>query len=426
MIPANLISKKRDGIILNKDEINSFFNGYVLGRVSDAEMSAMLMAIYFNGMNEDETFSLVDIMVHSGSVLNFDDSKNLIGDKHSTGGVGDKVSLILAPVMASAGIKVPMIAGRSLAYTGGTIDKLESIPGFQSHTDLSTFKKWVTNNGYAIIAQSKEICPADKLIYSLRSKTGTVPSVPLICGSIMSKKIAEGISGLVLDIKIGNGAFMKTKKQANELGKWMTKIGTAFDIRTDVVYTNMNQPLGRFAGLSCEIAEAIDCLKGNGPDDLMAVTLELGSKLLIQSKLVKNKNDAIAIQNEIIHSGNALKTFNESVKSQGGVLENFYSLNKPKYEKFIYPSKQGTITRMDTESIGWILVEISKDKNKNSNHIDYSAGIEFLKKIGDTVDPKEPMFRMFNSNKNLLDDWEKSLEATTLIGKSSNKIDLIL
>tara|TARA_B100000131_G_C18113543_1_gene610481 strand:+ start:1522 stop:2802 length:1281 start_codon:yes stop_codon:yes gene_type:complete len=426
MIPANLISKKRDGIILNKDEINSFFNGYVLGRVSDAEMSAMLMAIYFNGMNEDETFSLVDIMVHSGSVLNFDDSKNLIGDKHSTGGVGDKVSLILAPVMASAGIKVPMIAGRSLAYTGGTIDKLESIPGFQSHTDLSTFKKWVTNNGYAIIAQSKEICPADKLIYSLRSKTGTVPSVPLICGSIMSKKIAEGISGLVLDIKIGNGAFMKTKKQANELGKWMTKIGTAFDIRTDVVYTNMNQPLGRFAGLSCEIAEAIDCLKGNGPDDLMAVTLELGSKLLIQSKIVKNKNDAIAIQNEIIHSGNALQTFNESVKSQGGVLENFYSLNKPKYEKFIYPSKQGTITRMDTESIGWILVEISKDKNKNSNHIDYSAGIEFLKKIGDTVDPTEPMFRMFNSNENLLDDWEKSLEATTIIGKSSNKIDLIL
>jgi len=426
MIPANLISKKRDGIILNKDEINSFFNGYVLGRVSDAEMSAMLMAIYFNGMNEDETFSLVDIMVHSGSVLNFDDSKNLIGDKHSTGGVGDKVSLILAPVMASAGIKVPMIAGRSLAYTGGTIDKLESIPGFQSHTDLSTFKKWVTNNGYAIIAQSKEICPADKLIYSLRSKTGTVPSVPLICGSIMSKKIAEGISGLVLDIKIGNGAFMKTKKQANELGKWMTKIGTAFDIRTDVVYTNMNQPLGRFAGLSCEIAEAIDCLKGNGPDDLMAVTLELGSKLLIQSKIVKNKNDAIAIQNEIIHSGNALQTFNESVKSQGGVLENFYSLNKPKYEKLIYPSKQGTITRMDTESIGWILVEISKDKNKNSNHIDYSAGIEFLKKIGDTVDPTEPMFRMFNSNENLLDDWEKSLEATTIIGKSSNKIDLIL
>ena len=426
MIPANLISKKRDGIILNKDEINSFFNGYVLGRVSDAEMSAMLMAIYFNGMNEDETFSLVDIMVDSGSVLNFDDSKNLIGDKHSTGGVGDKVSLILAPVMASAGIKVPMIAGRSLAYTGGTIDKLESIPGFQSHTDLSTFKKWVTNNGYAIIAQSKEICPADKLIYSLRSKTGTVPSVPLICGSIMSKKIAEGISGLVLDIKIGNGAFMKTKKQANELGKWMTKIGTAFDIRTDVVYTNMNQPLGRFAGLSCEIAEAIDCLKGNGPDDLMAVTLELGSKLLIQSKIVKNKNDAIAIQNEIIHSGNALQTFNESVKSQGGVLENFYSLNKPKYEKLIYPSKQGTITRMDTESIGWILVEISKDKNKNSNHIDYSAGIEFLKKIGDTVDPTEPMFRMFNSNENLLDDWEKSLEATTIIGKSSNKIDLIL
>ena len=417
MIPANLISKKRDGQHLNKDEINSFFNGYLSQVVTDAQMSAMLMAIYFNGMNEDETFSLVNVMLNSGTILKFPQSNSYIGDKHSTGGVGDKVSLILAPIVAAAGIKIPMIAGRGLGFTGGTIDKLESIPGFDVSPDLDIFKQWVEKSGYAIMSQSNEICPADKKIYDLRSKTGTVSSIPLICGSIMSKKIAEGISGLALDIKIGNGTFMKTKEEAIELGSWMEKIGKAFNIKTDLTYTNMDQPLGRFAGLSCEIKEAIECLKGNGPDDLMAVTLELGSKLLLQSGAATSRSDAIDLQTEIINTGRGLKSFENSVETQGGRLDKFDSENKPKHEAFIYPEKPGIITNMNTESIGWSLVELGCVMKNNNDTLDHTAGMEFLRKTGDEVEHNEPICRIFCSNEKKLDTVSRSLSSAIIIGE---------
>ena len=417
MIPANLISKKRDGYHLNKDEINSFFNGYLSQVVTDAQMSAMLMAIYFNGMNEDETFSLVNVMLNSGTILKFPQSNSYICDKHSTGGVGDKVSLILAPIVAAAGIKIPMIAGRGLGFTGGTIDKLESIPGFDVSPDLDIFKQWVEKSGYAIMSQSNEICPADKKIYDLRSKTGTVSSIPLICGSIMSKKIAEGISGLALDIKIGNGTFMKTKEEAIKLGSWMEKIGKAFNIKTDLTYTNMDQPLGRFAGLSCEIKEAIECLKGNGPDDLMAVTLELGSKLLLQSGAATSRSDAIDLQTEIINTGRGLKSFENSVETQGGRLDKFDSENKPKHEAFIYPEKPGIITNMNTESIGWSLVELGCVMKNNNDTLDHTAGMEFLRKTGDEVEHNEPICRIFCSNEKKLDTVSRSLSSAIIIGE---------
>ena len=247
-------------------------------------MSAFLMAIYFNGLTEKELIVFVDNMIKSGRVLNFNRSTSYIADKHSTGGIGDKTSLILAPVMAAAGIKIPMIAGRGLEYTGGTIDKLEAIPGINIAPSLKTFKNWVDSIGCAIISQSKDICPADNKIYALRNLTATVPSIPIICSSIMSKKIAEGISGLVIDIKIGNGAFMKTKNKAYQLSKIMKKIAKSYGIKIDIIFSDMNQPLGRFAGLGCEVKEAIDCLKGNGSQDLVNNTFELCSCLLIQSK----------------------------------------------------------------------------------------------------------------------------------------------
>jgi pyrimidine-nucleoside phosphorylase len=380
-------------------------------------MSAMLMAIYFNGMNEDETFSLINVMLNSGTILKFPQSNSYIGDKHSTGGVGDKVSLILAPIVAAAGIKIPMIAGRGLGFTGGTIDKLESIPGFDVSPDLDIFKQWVEKSGYAIMSQSNEICPADKKIYDLRSKTGTVSSIPLICGSIMSKKIAEGISGLALDIKIGNGTFMKTKEEAIELGSWMKKIGKAFNIKTDLTYTNMDQPLGRFAGLSCEIKEAIECLKGNGPDDLMAVTLELGSKLLLQSGAATSRSDAIDLQTEIINTGRGLKSFENSVETQGGRLDKFDSENKPKHEAFIYPEKPGIITNMNTESIGWSLVELGCVMKNNNDTLDHTAGMEFLRKTGDEVEHNEPICRIFCSNEKKLDTVSRSLSSAIIIGE---------
>ncbi len=417
MIPANLISKKRDGHYLSKNELSDFINNYLTGSVTEEQMAAMLMAIYFKGMNEDEIFSLVQIMIDSGSTLDFGGSNRYIADKHSTGGIGDKISLILAPIMAAAGIKVPMIAGRGLGFTGGTIDKLESIPGFNSSPSLKQFKEWVDKNGYAIMSQSIDICPADKKIYSLRSKTGTVASIPLICGSIMSKKIAEGISGLVLDIKVGSGTFMKSIDQAKELGSWMKKIGNLFDIKTDIIFTNMNQPLGRYSGLACEVEESIECLKGNGADDLIDITLELGSCLMIQSGLVRDRNQAIDVQKDLIESGKALRSFEVSVATQGGKLEKLKSSTKPKYETLILSKSEGVVNTFDTEEIGWALVELGCVKKRKQDDLDHSAGIEFLKKTGDSIIKNEPVYRVFNSNKKTLDNAAKMLIKTINCGK---------
>ena len=415
MIYSNLISKKRDGFNLKKNDVQLFFNGYLIGEVTDAQMSAMLMAIYFNGMDEEEVFSLVQVMLKSGKTLDFSDSKDFVADKHSTGGIGDKVSLILAPVIAGLGLRIPMIAGRGLGFTGGTIDKLECIPGFNTNPNIDNFMKWVSRNGYAVMSQSEEICPADKRIYDLRSKTGTVASIPLICGSIMSKKIAEGISGLVLDIKVGNGTFMKSKHRAIELGSWMKKIGEAFNIKTDVIYSSMNQPLGNYAGLSCEVFEAIECLKGKGPNDLMDVTFELGSKLLLQSGTAKTLSEAIKLQKNILKSGKALKIFENSVEAQGGRLNEFLSQSLPKYESYVCPKNSGFIQEMDTESIGWHLVDMGCVLQNRDQKLDKTAGIEFLKKTGDIVNQDQPVFRAFCSNKDRINKVSKTLSNTLTI-----------
>ena len=417
MIYSNLISKKRDGFNLKKNDVELFFNGYLIGKVTDAQMSAMLMAIYFNGMDEDEIFSLVEVMLRSGKTLDFSDSKDFVADKHSTGGVGDKVSLILAPIIAGLGLKIPMIAGRGLGFTGGTIDKLECIPGFNTNPDINNFIKWVSRSGYGIMSQSEEICPADKRIYDLRSKTGTVASIPLICGSIMSKKIAEGISGLVLDIKVGNGTFMKSKHKAIELGSWMKKIGEAFNIKTDIIFSSMNQPLGNYAGLSCEVFEAIECLKGNGPNDLMEVTFELGSQLLLQSGTAKTLSESIKLQKNIIDSGKALKIFENSVETQGGRLNEFRDQSLPKYESYICPKNSGFIQKMDTESIGWHLVDMGCVQQNRDQKLDKTAGIEFLKKTGDRVHQDQPVFRVFCSNKDKIKKVSKTLSNTLTIDK---------
>ena len=417
MIFSNLISKKRDGFNLKKSDVELFFNGYLTGKVTDAQMSAMLMAIYFNGMDEEEIFSLVEVMLRSGKTLDFSDSKDFVADKHSTGGIGDKVSLILAPIIAGLGLKIPMIAGRGLGFTGGTIDKLECIPGFNTNPDIDNFIKWVSRSGYGIMSQSEEICPADKRIYDLRSKTGTVASIPLICGSIMSKKIAEGISGLVLDIKVGNGTFMKSKHKAIELGSLMKKIGEAFNIKTDIIYSSMNQPLGNFAGLSCEVFEAIECLKGNGPNDLMEVTFELGSQLLLQSGTAKTLSEAIKLQKNIIDSGKALKIFENSVKTQGGRLNEFHDQSLPKYESYVCPKNSGFIQKMDTESIGWHLVDMGCVQQNRDQKLDKTAGIEFLKKTGDRVHQDQPVFRVFCSNKDKIKKVSKTLSNTLTIDK---------
>ena len=426
MIPADLISRKRDGKTLTKDELTWFINGYLSGKVTEAQMTALLMAIFYTGMSEEETFALVDVMLNSGSTLDFSDSDAYVADKHSTGGIGDKVSLVLAPIMAAAGLMVPMIAGRGLGFTGGTIDKLETIPGFDTAPALETFKDWVNKNGCAIMAQSDQICPADKKIYALRDQTGTVPSVPLICGSIMSKKIAEGISGLVLDIKVGSGAFMKTMEQARDLGSWMKKIGTAFNIETDIIFTNMDQPLGRFAGLACEVQESVKALKGNGPKDLMEVTFELGAKLLVQTKLANHKDEAIQLQQSLIDSGKALVAFETMVDAQGGRLDELGSNAKPDHETVVHASEDGIIDWMDTETIGWALVDLGCGRKNPGDSLDNSAGIEFLKKVGKETRKGDPVYRVFNSDPGRLDSASSMLEETFSTGESSPDSVLIL
>ena len=426
MIPADIISKKREGLLLNRNEIQNFINGYLSGSITNAQMSAFLMAVYFNGMNKDETLILLEIMVNSGSKLNFDNSKNYVADKHSTGGIGDKTSLILAPLMAASGIRIPMIAGRALGFTGGTIDKIESIPGINISPSLKIFENWVNKIGAGIISQSEEICPADNKIYSLRNETGTIPSLPLICSSILSKKIAEGIQGLVLDIKVGNGTFMKTQNEANKLSQLMTDIGKAYGINIDIVFTNMNQPLGQFAGLACEINESIQCLKGNGPDDLMKVTYELGSKLLLQAKLAQNKKNAINKLKRLIKSKIALKYFYLMIENQNGRLDAFKANLKPKYEKLIYAKKSGFINFIDNEKIGWALVELGCGYKKPNDLLDYTSGIEFFKKTGEKVELNEPVFRVFNSNLKRLENTLELLKNTFLINTSAEKLKLLL
>ena len=402
MIPSDIIAKKRNGEELKNRDISWFLKEYLKDNITDAQMSAFLMAIYFNGLSDIELLALVNEMLNSGNIIEFEKSELYVADKHSTGGVGDKTSLILAPIMAAAGLRIPMIAGRSLEYTGGTIDKLESIPGINISPPLNQFKSWVNNIGCAIISQSKEICPADNKIYALRNQTATVPSIPIIASSIMSKKIAEGISGLVMDIKIGNGAFMKTKNQAFELSKLIRKIAESYKINIDIIFSNMNQPLGRYAGLGCEVKEAIECLKGNGPQDLMTNTFELCSCLLLQSGKAENKKKSRLIFDSIIESGKGYELFQKMVSSQNGQLDQLEKNILPKFEKIVRSNESGTINHMNTEKIGWALIELGCGYKKGKDYIDYTAGIEFFVKPGDEIKEGEPFYRLFNSDMNRL------------------------
>lgn len=413
MIPAKLIEKKRDGFELSAEEIEWFVEGTVENKIDDCQLSAMLMAIYFNGMSDSETFSLVSSMVNSGEKFKFNKIGKYVADKHSTGGVGDKISFILAPILSSLGIIVPMIAGRGLAYTGGTIDKLESIPNFQTSINVKNFKIQIQNIGCGIISQSSEICPADKKIYSIRDLTGTIPSMPLICSSIMSKKIAEGLDGLIMDIKVGNGAFMKTISEAKTLAAELKKIGSAFKIKTDITFSNMSQPLGRYAGLGCEIIESINCLKGDGPNDLIELSLELGSKVILQSKKADNKNEAKKKMLETINDGSALKKFEQMIIAQGGNFEQLQmSQSNTKNKLYICSDRDGYISSMDTEKIGWALVEMGCGRRRDKDLLDYTAGIKFNVKVGETVKKGEKVYTLFGKNIKKLESAKSMLHKT--------------
>lgn len=429
MIPSEIIKQKRDGNEISHTQIKDFINGYLREEIPDYQMSALLMAIFFNGMTESEISALVDVMLNSGKRMDFSHHPDYVGDKHSTGGVGDKVSIIIGPLLAAAGIAIPMLSGRSLGHTGGTLDKLETIPGFKVDIDLDDFRKQVDSIGIAMIGQTKEICPADRRMYALRDVTGTIESIPLISGSIMSKKIAEGIRGLVLDVKTGNGAFMKNIDDAHKLGDTLKKIGKSFNINTDVVYTSMDQPLGKTAGLWCEVQESIDGLKGNGPDDTMQVTFELGAKLILQAGLSKTHSEAIAFQKKLISNGKAYEKFLEMVEYQGGNptdIENYSRLHQPKCIGELTAEQSGYIQSMDTYKIGLATIELGCGRKKTTDTVDPTAGIEFYKKIGDKVNRGDTLFKFFNSDNSKLNPTEKLLKDSIQIGEERVEHKLIL
>jgi len=429
MNPSELIKLKRGGGTLSRKQLETFISGYVDDTIPNYQMAAFLMAVYFKGMTDEEIFSLVNVMLDSGDRLDFSAQKNFVVDKHSTGGVGDKVSIVLAPLMASLGLSVPMISGRSLEHTGGTLDKLETIPGFRVDLSTEEFKKQIHDSGLAMIGQTAEICPADRKMYALRDVTGTVESIPLICGSIMCKKIAEGLNGLVLDVKVGNGAFMKTFEDAQQLGSRLQSIGKQFGIVTDVVYTNMDQPLGRFAGLWCEILESIDLLKGEGPEDTLEVTLALGEKLLLQVGIASSSAEARIKMISALESGIAYETFLHMVRNQDGdplKLASPEKLHRPEFENTITADGDGYITSMDTYKIGMSILEMGGGRKKTTDIIDPTAGVEFFKKVGDHVEAGETVYRCFNSDKAKLEVGTKILESSFETGSSASKQELIL
>ena len=428
MIPAELIEKKRDGIELANHEIDWFITNVMNKKIDDCQLSALLMAIYFNGMTDNETKSLVDSMVKSGKSFNFNHLERYVADKHSTGGIGDKISFILAPLLSSFDIIVPMIAGRGLAYTGGTIDKLESINNFQTQKDFDSFNKQIDQIGCGIIGQSSEICPADKKLYSIRDLTGTIPSLPLICSSILSKKIAEGLDGLVIDVKVGNGAFMKTINEAKNLGVELKKIGNSFKIDLSITYSNMSQPLGKYAGLKCEIIEAVNCLKGTGPDDVTQLSIDLGSNILVQSGMFANKSEAKTSLLENINNGKALEKFEEMVIAQNGDLNDIYSKNNLTKNHIEIKSKEtGYIKSINTEKIGWALVEMGCGRKVISDTLDYSAGIKTNYKVGDKIYKGDIVYELFGCNEKKLKNAKKMLKKTFVISeKEKEKEKLII
>ena len=385
--PVELIVKKRNGAVLTRDEIKFIFDTYESGKIPEYQMAAFLMSIYFQGMQIDEIRTLTEIYIESGKQITFPENMITV-DKHSTGGVGDKISIPLAPIVAACGCNIPMISGRGLGHTGGTLDKLESIPGMRTDFSEKDFKKFVKDVGFSIISQSKELVPIDRTIYALRDVTGTVGSLPLITASIMSKKIAEGAKNLVIDLKVGTGAFIKNMEMADELSDLLISTGNNLGQKVAVVYTNMNSPLGKYAGNALEIKESIEFLKGEMSPDIYKITKTLACQMLLLTGVSDNSSDAEKKIIEVIQDGSALECFRKFVKTQGGnpdVCDDVSLLPKSKFEIPIISNKTGWIKAIDSQQIGYSLIDIGAGRKTLDSELNYGAGAYFPKKIGDLI-----------------------------------------
>ena len=389
---TQLIAKKRDAGELTDEEIAFLIDGHVQGRIPDYQMAALLIAMFVRGLNDAETAALTDSMLRSGVTLTWPETRLPRVDKHSTGGIGDKVSLPLAPLLSCCGVCVPMLSGRGLGPTGGTLDKLESIAGFRTDLSLDEIQRLTESVGCVITGTTPELVPADRQLYALRDVTATVPSVPLITASIMSKKLAEGLNALVLDVKFGRGAFMKTRAIARELAAGMVAVGQRMGVATTALLTDMNQPLGRMVGNAVEVEESLDCLRGGGPSDLRELVLELGQDVLVSAKVAATRIEARATLLRELDSGRALERFEQMVVAQGGRLDAARPIAPA---RDLCAERSGIIESIDTESLGWIIIDLGGGRRQLTDAIDHSVGLEMLVRIGDEVSSGQPFVRVF-------------------------------
>jgi len=397
MRAVDIIMSKRDGRALTRDEIRFFVDGVTKGNLPDYQASALLMAILIRGMDAEETAALTEAMVSSGIRVNLGDIPGTKVDKHSTGGVGDKTSLVLAPLAAACGVPVPMMSGRGLGHTGGTLDKLEAIPGFRVDLSLEEMKAALARTGCAMIGQTAQIAPADKKLYALRDVTGTVESIPLISASIMSKKIAEGIDALVLDVKTGSGAFMKTEADSKRLAESLVAIGNASGVKTEAIITAMDAPLGRAVGNALEVIECLDVLKGGGPQDLVDVSVELAARMLVLGKVADDIAGAETQVRNAIASGAGLERFRQIIEAQGGdpkVVDDYKRLPRVDNRHRVTASRAGFVTALDAELVGRASVALGAGRDRVEDPVDPAVGILVTAKPGDRVNAGDAVLEL--------------------------------
>jgi pyrimidine-nucleoside phosphorylase len=412
MRAVDIIRKKRDGHALSPAEINSMVAGSASDEVADYQWAALLMAIVWRGMNSAETAALTDAMLRSGKVVDLSHIRGLKIDKHSTGGVGDKTSLVVAPIAAAAGVPVPMVSGRGLGHTGGTLDKLESIPGFRVDLDLDRYQQVLAACGLVMIGQTAEIAPADRFLYALRDATATVESIPLIAASIMSKKLAEGIDGLVLDVKTGGGAFMERLDDSRTLAQAMCAIGAGLGKKMVALITRMDQPLGCAVGNAVEVAESLECLRGSGPDDLVNLAIELAAEMVLMGGRANSLEQARAACKQTIGDGTALERFRRLVQEQGGdarALDDPALLPAPRRRVVVNAPASGFIRFLAARPVGHATMLLGAGRARMDSPVDHAVGVILHKKVGDPVGVDEPLFTL------LVNDESRLREAATLI-----------
>jgi pyrimidine-nucleoside phosphorylase len=423
MRAVDLIRKKRDSGEHSREEINFLISGYTSGAIPDYQMAAWLMAVWIRGFSRAETAALTEAMLHSGEVMDFSSLTGRKVDKHSTGGVGDKTSLILAPIVAAGGMIVPMISGRGLGHTGGTLDKLEAIPGFNTNLSLKDFRRVLGECGMALIGQTAEITPADKKIYALRDATSTVENIGLICASIMSKKLAEGLDALVLDVKTGSGAFMKREEESVKLAEEMVETGKRMGKKVVALITGMDEPLGRAAGHANEVSECIDVLKGGGPGDVRELSIELSAWMFYLGEKAKSVDEGRALAEEMIASGKALEKFRECVRLQGGdprVIDEHALLPKASSREVVGSAVGGFIAGTNCEQFGVALAMLGGGRETKEDRIDLAVGLEFHKRIGDGVEKNEPLATIHYNSGTKLDEAKRLISGSFVIQKEKS------